>query len=118
MLDIFNCEFKENKAHIGGALFFNSTFPYESLENTGNKFTKNYALIFGNDKASHPFRFVFATRSENMFDIRNVLNDLNLLKIKPGRRFNIDFELYSIDQFDQNSISLIKNEFYFFQLII
>lgn len=115
MLEIRACEFKGNSAKSGGAFFFKYGFPYESLVNTESKFENNSGLNFGNNMASLPFRLILINSfNRDFFNFSDVIRNLSLIKVKPGKKFDLNFKLYAIDQFDQNALSMIKNEYYLY----
>ena len=106
-----NCGFLQNRANCGGSLFFEIPFfPYNSLDNMGNSFQNNIAKIYGDNFASIPFRLILTNASDTIFNSDNFLKNASLIRIQPGRKFDIPFKFFPIDQFNQNAISKFKNE--------
>ena len=82
------------------------------MEKIGTQLENNFALNFGNNVASLPFRLILIQSSSVLFDINQMIYNVSLIKVRPGRKFDLDFKLYVIDQFDQNALSLIKNKYF------
>lgn len=109
-MEIRKNEFLSNTADAGGVFFFMFHFPYESPEKIDSIFEKNIGKSFGNNVASLPFRFVLLMSNDDSFDFNQILATLNPIRIKPGKKFDLNFKLFSIDQFNQNALSLVNNE--------
>jgi hypothetical protein len=77
----------------------------------GSQFESNVGLNFGNNVASLPFRLILVQSTSAMFDINNIMKNISLIKIRSGKRFDLDWKLYVIDQFAQNALSLMKNKY-------
>lgn len=77
-----------------------------------SKFENNKGLKYGNDIASSPFRLLLANSSLDLFDPKLAMSSIDLIKIQPGKQFNLEFRLFSIDKFNQNALSMINNEFF------
>lgn len=85
-------------------------FPYFSIKIKGNIFNANIGVRFGNDFSSLPFRFVISSIFDNSYDFEKMLQKISPIKVKPGKIFDFDLNLFPIDQFDQCVLSTFKNE--------
>jgi hypothetical protein len=97
-----NCEFEENFADKGAAIFFSSITP-KGFNPNENKFADNFAASYGNDWASKPFRLFLTNDSINAenFNNKTILSNIVKKIIKPGIQFKLDFEVWLSDRFMQ-----------------